>query len=144
MSTDSNLIQIVIRRSLSQRYIYSIISCDYMGFIWSDLTVDGYNYTCTVYLGSLELFKKKKERDTHKLKCMMAALMFRSCLMHHWCLFRNEIYRLLELHQPYMSNIYTYKSLKNIVILDSMFKFCFSFLHQYFLNCYIYNCRRFP
>lgn len=35
-----------------------------MGFIWSDLTVDGYNYTCTVYLGSLELLKKKKERDT--------------------------------------------------------------------------------
>lgn len=35
-----------------------------MGFIWSDLTVDGYNYTCTVYLGSLELFKKK-ERHPH-------------------------------------------------------------------------------
>lgn len=33
-----------------------------MGFIWSDLTVDGYNYTCTVYLGSLELLKKKKRK----------------------------------------------------------------------------------
>lgn len=125
MSTDSNLIQIVIRKSPSQRYIYSIISCDYMGFIWSDLTVDGYNYTCTVYLGSLELFKKKRKRHTQTKMHDGTALMFRSCLMHHWCLFRNEIYRLLELHQPYISNIYTYKSLKNIVILDSMFKFCF-------------------
>lgn len=35
-----------------------------MGFIWSDLTVDGYNYTCTVYLGRLELLKKKRERHT--------------------------------------------------------------------------------
>lgn len=140
MSTDSNLIQIVIRKSPSQRYIYSIISCDYMGFIWSDLTVDGYNHNV---FGKLRTFSKK-ERHPHTKMHDGTALMFRSCLMHHWCLFRNEIYRLLELHQPYMSNIYTYKSLKNIVILDSMFKFCFSFLHQYFLNCYIYNCRRFP
>lgn len=64
--SDHRCPQIVISFKLlsGEVHIYSIISCDYMGFIWSDLTVDGYNYTCTVYLGRLELLKKKK-KETH-------------------------------------------------------------------------------
>lgn len=60
-----------------------------MGFICSDLTEDGYIH---MYLGSLEFLKKeKRKRDTHILECMKAASDV-SCLMHHWCLFHNDIY----------------------------------------------------